>query len=186
MNYINAFLELKQLTENIWANKKLDNIYGFQFQPESKWRNGLSINEIIEFEKNMGFEFPEMIKDFYSVMNGIDKETINVFGGNGNPYSYTKLLYGSEDLELINVLIQHTYDENNIDRATMSRDHISRIFPVYGHCFILIDHPYHPIFSMNGKETLYLSNDLADFFYKTLAHRGELVKLKLMEYGWFI
>jgi hypothetical protein len=55
----------------------------------------------------MEFKFPEIIKDLYSVMNGIDK-----------------------------------------DRTAMSRNHISRIFPVYGHCFILIDHPYHPIFSM--------------------------------------
>jgi hypothetical protein len=187
MSYNNSFLELKQLTENIWTNKKLENIYGFQFQPESKWKDGLSKNEIIEFEKIIGFEFPEIIRDYYSVMNGIDKETVNVFGDSGIPYIYTKTLYAyPEDLELINNLTQQIYNENNMDRTAMSYNHISRIFPVYGHCFMLIDHPYHPIFSMNGKEIVYLSNDLADFFYKILAHRGEILKLKLMKYGWAI
>jgi hypothetical protein len=49
MKYINEFKKIKELTENYWNNVKVDkNIYGFQIQQKTKWKNGLSKNEIIE------------------------------------------------------------------------------------------------------------------------------------------
>jgi hypothetical protein len=185
MDYINTFLEIKQLTEDLWDKKNVDKIYGYQFQPKTKWKDGLSPNQINEFEKAMGFEFPEILKDYYSVMNGVDKENVNAFGDNGYSYAYSTRLYSYPgDIQIIDDLIQWIYDENRVDFNEEEHKNISRIFPVYAHYYILIDHPAHPILSMYGDEIVHISNSLTEFFYKVLAERGEGVKTKIIGYGW--
>jgi hypothetical protein len=91
MKYLKDFIRLKKCTENYWNNKSIqEEIYGFQIQKGTKWNNGLSEEQIIEFQNIMGFKFPEILKDYYTVMNGVDKNQINVFGNSGKPYSYSK------------------------------------------------------------------------------------------------
>jgi hypothetical protein len=117
MKCIDEFLKIKELTENYWNNIELENdIYGFQIQKRTKWKNGLSKNEIIEFENIMGFKFPEILEDYYTVMNGVDKEQINVYGNSGEPYSYSQNIYGyPNDIETIKKLTKWVYEENKIN-----------------------------------------------------------------------
>jgi hypothetical protein len=185
MQYINAFIEIKQLTEELWAGKNLAKIYGYQFQPKTKWKPGLSDGEITAFSKAMGFEFPEILRDYYSVMNGIDKESVNIYGDSGFAYTYSKMLYSyPEDIKLLEDLTQMIYDENYIEKDQMAGKNISRIFPVYTHCFMLIDHPIHPVFSMYGEEIMYYANNLVDMLYRELAKRSELRRFPKIGYGW--
>jgi hypothetical protein len=185
MQYIDAFTEIKQLSEELWDEKNLERIYGYQFQPKTKWKNGLSGGEINAFEKAMGFNFPEVLKDYYSVMNGIDKESVNVFRESGCAYTYSKMLYSyPEDIGLLEDLTQLIYDENYIEKDNMTGKNISRIFPVYAHYFILIDHPLHPVLSMYGQEIFYYSNSLVDMFYRELARRNDHRQFHGMGYGW--
>jgi hypothetical protein len=133
----------------------------------------------------MGFKFPEILRDYYSVMNGVDKENVNIFGDSGYSYAYSTRLYGyPEDIKTINDLTQWVYDENYIGGDEIKHKNVSRIFPVYAHCFVLIDHPSHPVLSMYGDEIIYFANNLIDFFYKALAQREKGVKISIMEYGW--
>jgi hypothetical protein len=185
MQYINAFIEIKQLSEELWDKKIPEGIYGYQFQPGTKWKNGLSGNEISAFEKAMGFDFPEVLRDYYSVMNGVDRESVNVFRESGCAYTYSKMLYGyPEDIRLLEDLTQLIYDENYIEKDSMKEKNISRIFPVYAHYFMLIDHPAHPILSMYGQEIFCYENNLVDMFYHKLAKRDEFRQLHGTGYGW--
>jgi hypothetical protein len=185
MQYINAFIEIKQLTEELWNKRNPAKMYGYQFQPKTKWKTGLSDSEIAAFEKAMGFEFPEILRDYYSVMNGVDKESINVYGDSGYAYAYSKMLYGyPEDVKLLEDLTQSIYDENYIEKDQMKKENISRIFPVYGHCFMLIDHPKHPVLLMNGEEVLHYGNNLIEMFYGELARRNKLGRFYGTGYGW--
>jgi hypothetical protein len=185
MQYINTFTEIKKLTEELWEKKTLAEIYGYQFQPKTKWKPGLSDGEIAAFEKAAGFEFPEILRDYYTVMNGIDKESVNIYGNNGYAYTYSKMLYSyPEDIKLLEDLTQMIYDENYIEKDHIGERNISRIFPVYTHCFLLIDHPAHPILSMYGEEIMYHSNNLADLLYGELAKRNELRRSLETGHGW--
>jgi hypothetical protein len=185
MQYVNAFIELKQLTEDLWDKKELEKVYGYQFQPKTKWKDGLSVNELAGFEMAMGWKFPEILRDYYTIINGVDKESVNIYGNSGLSPTCMKMLYGyPEDVNLIRELTEFIYDENYIDTGTMKGQNVSRIFPVYAHWFILIDHPGHPILSMNGEDILYYSDNLLDLFYRDLAQRREWSKNKTSEYGW--
>ena len=87
MKYIKDFIRIKKLTENHWGNIELNEmVYGFQTQKGTKWKTGLSEDQIAEFENIMGFEFPEILKDYYTVMNGVDNKQINLFGNSGQEY----------------------------------------------------------------------------------------------------
>jgi hypothetical protein len=117
-------------------------------------------------------------------MNGVDKESVNIFRDSGCAYTYSKMLYGyPEDLGLMEDLVQSICDENYIERDTMKEKNISRIFPVYGHYFILIDHPLHPVLSMYGQEIFFHSNNLPDMFYRELAGRNGSGRFR-GAYGW--
>jgi hypothetical protein len=185
MRYIDAFIEIKQLSEELWDKKNLERIYGYQFQPKTKWKDGLSGSEIDAFEKAVGFDFPEILRDYYSVMNGVDKESVNIFRNSGCAYTYSKMLYSyPDDLRLLEDLAQLIYDENYIEKEGIEKKNISRVFPVYAHYFVLIDHPMHPILSMYGQEIFYYSNNLVDTFYRELARRNEYRQFRGMGYGW--
>ena len=166
MKYIEDFVNIKEITENYWNSKSINKkVYGFQIQKGTKWNNGLSEQEIIEFQNIMGFEFPEILKDYYTVMNGVDKEQINVYGDSGEQYSYSKMLYGfPKDIQIMNDLIQWIYDENEINEAEMVNKNISRIFPIYAHRFMLIDTNEHSILSMYGNDIILFANNIIDLF----------------------
>jgi hypothetical protein len=175
MKYINEFNKIKELTENYWNNIQLDkNIFGFQIQPQTKWKNGLSKNEIMEFENIMGFKFPEILFDYYTVMNGVDKNQKNLYGGKCDP-KYSKELYSfPDDVNKIKNLIQWIYEENKINKNDMESTNISKIFPIYAHRFILIDHPQNPILSMYGDDIIVFANNIIHLFYIDLLKNNNI------------
>lgn len=80
---------LKEESEKSWENLEINKIiYGFQLQKGTKWLRGLTDEQIADYEKEVGFAFPEIYKMYLKCMNGTDKETINVYGESGEPYKY--------------------------------------------------------------------------------------------------
>jgi hypothetical protein len=108
MKYIKDFIKIKELTENYWDNIELNKkIYGFQIQKGTKWKKGLSENQINEFENTMGFKFPEILRDYYTIMNGVDKRQINIFGSSGCEHLYSQNIYSfPDDIQAIKNLIK--------------------------------------------------------------------------------
>ncbi|HET6993243.1 MAG TPA: SMI1/KNR4 family protein [Bacteroidia bacterium] len=157
------FEQIKLLSEKYWKQIKIDKtIFGFQIQPNSKWKKGLSETELREFEKAMGFDFPLPLRNFYLTMNGLDKQGINVYGDSGEPASYQPVFYSfPDDLDAIKEKINWIYKENKTDLAKLQKQKASRIFPVVSHRFMLIDEPGQPILSMYGKDIIYWKDNLS-------------------------
>jgi len=178
MKYIVEFTNIKEISEKYWENITINNkIYGYQIQKGTKWKKGLSINQLEEYQNIMGFEFPEILKDFYTIMNGIDKEQVNIYGNSGYKYSYSKEFYSfPDDIKNIKKIIKLIYNENNINEDEMIKNNISRIFPIFSHRFILIDHKEYPILSMNGKDIILYANNIIDLLYMDLNIKGINVK----------
>lgn len=169
-NSIAFFESLKQESEKYWSFKSLDHsIYGFQVQPFSKWKPGLDEQQLIEFEKTIGFEFPGDLKNFYRTMNGLDLPGINIHGGQPISNSFEYLFYSYPDqLSAIKSVVEWIYHENGIKEKELRPQGASRIFPIYGHRFMLIDHDAHPVLSMYGNDTLYWSENISKLLAKEI------------------
>jgi hypothetical protein len=72
--------EFRRITQSNWNSQTVRrDLYGFQFQPGTRWNHGLSDGALIEYQRAVGFEFPNDVKLFFLEMNGTDLPTINVY-----------------------------------------------------------------------------------------------------------
>ncbi len=152
---LDFFEAVKHLSEAYWAETEISKgLYGFQVQKGSTWRNGLTDSEIIDFEGEMGFKFPEPLRNFYKTMNGLDKKGINVFGNSGSTPTYSPIYYSfPNDIEIVKDKIAWIYEATDMNEGKLLQNGISKIFPVRGHRFVLIDKP-HQVLSMYGNDTI--------------------------------
>lgn len=179
------FAWLKQTSEKYWENIQINNkIYGFQIQPQTKWKPGLSDIEISKFESEMGFQFPIVLKLFYKNMNGTDKPAIDVYGQSGEKYAYSPIFYSyPDDLPIIKDYINWIYEEFKINEDYIKSNGISHIFPVYSHRFIMIEHEKNPVLSMYGNDVIFYAPSLRHLLYKDIfnepiAHKEKDVYVK--------
>lgn len=154
---------IKKLSNEYWENSEINTgVYGFQIQKDTKWRVGLSDNEINEFENELGYKFPTALRNFYATMNGLDKKGINVYGNSGEDYTYRPIYYSyPDDLEIIKESIQWVYEETNMTIEKLKKDGFSRIFPVCHHRFVLIDDPKQRVLSMYGNDIIPWADNLS-------------------------
>ncbi len=152
---LDFFEAIKDLSEAYWANSEINKgLYGFQIQNGTKWRKGLADNEINDFEGALGFKFPKPLRNFYKTMNGHDKKGINVFGNSGSTPIYSPTYYSfPDDIEIVKDKIAWIYEATDMNEDKLLQNGISRIFPVRGHRFVLIDKP-HQILSMHGNDII--------------------------------
>lgn len=162
-NTISYFQKIKNLSEKYWSvTQPNKNVYGFQIQENSIWNPGLSDVDLKKFQDTIGFTFPEPLKNFYKVMNGLSKPGINLCGNDGNTPIFGPIFYTyPRDVEEIKNLIRWIYDANMISENDLSQLNISRIFPICWHRFILIDVPGNPILSMYGNDIIFWADDLS-------------------------
>jgi SMI1 / KNR4 family (SUKH-1) len=101
--------ELKRATEAKWRHKSVDpTFYGFQFQPGTRWNEGLSDEKISEYEEVLKVRFPHDFKAFLREMNGTDQATLNVYGSCGEPYRESIGVYSyPRDIETVKAQIEH-------------------------------------------------------------------------------
>ncbi len=70
---------LKTKIEKRFSKQKLwDNCYGFQVQPGTCWKDGLSEKEIKAIEDLFGFRLPLAYKEMLGIMPGFDREMISI------------------------------------------------------------------------------------------------------------
>jgi len=156
---IEYFNEIKLLSEKYWSEREINpDIFGFQIQRQTKWKNGLSENELADFQEELNIEFPEELKNFYRTMNGLDKQGINVFGSNGTEPSFNPIYYSyPQDLKLIRESINWIYESNN---AKIENAKIPRIFPVTRHRFLILD-KNNQVLSMYGDDIIFWSDNIS-------------------------
>lgn len=162
-NTISFFQNIKHLSEQYWSTTQPNkNIYGFQIQENTTWKPGLSDIELLGFQENIGFSFPEPLRNFYKVMNGLSKPGINIYGDDGTMAAFRPVFYSyPQDIDRINESIKWIYNANLISESDLSSLNISRIFPICWHRFMLIDTPGNPILSMHGDDIIYWADDLS-------------------------
>ncbi len=159
---IDFFEKLKSESEKFWEVTDINRkIFGFQIQNGTKWNKGLSENELMEFQKDVKLEFPEELKNFYRIMNGLDKKGINVNGNNGEGISFKPIYYSYPiDLELIKENINWIYESNEVNIDLVEQNEIPKIFPIIGHRFLIIDENKQ-ILSMYGNDIIYWSENIS-------------------------
>lgn len=162
---VTFFEAFKHVSEQYWETVVLDpETYGYQIQPGSKWKKGLTNTELFTFEKEVGFSFPEPLKNFYRVMNGLDRPGIYIAD---NKIDYQPQFYSfPDDLDLLRNMINWIYDANSVNADGLLSSGISRIFPVYSHRFTLIDDPNHPVLSMHGDDIIYWADNISKLLSK--------------------
>ena len=160
---VSFFETIKKESEMFWADTSLNKgIYGFQIQQDSKWRQGLNDKELQEFENSIGFSFPTPLRNFYKIMNGLTKQGINYYGNDGTQPAFRSVFYSyPDDLKLIQDQIEWIYKATSVKKADLDSLKVSRIFPVYGNRFMLIDLPDKPILSMYGADIIYYAENLS-------------------------
>ena len=169
---------LKENSERYWQTVEINGgIYGFQIQKGTKWLPGLSEQEVAEYEKEMGFSFPEVYKLFLKHMNGTDIPTINIYGQSGEPYQYAFGYYSyPRDLSTVKEQIEWIYEEFGVTPEFIDKNRIPRIMPIVGHRFLVMDHcAGAPVLSMYGRDTIYYGRSLESFLIDDIFEGGRIM-----------
>jgi hypothetical protein len=136
--------ELKRTTEAKWSSLTIDpSIYGFQFQPSTRWMPGLSDEQIAAYEGILGVKLPDDFKTFLGAMNGTDLPTLNVYGSSGVPPRQSPGVYSyPRDLEVVKQLIevvQENRDDVVLDLSSQGF-HLpaqATLVPIFGHRYLV-------------------------------------------------
>ena len=94
----------------------------------------MSESEIRAYENKLQISVPEILKPFLRIVNGTNKDGINIYGGKEKP-SYTKVFYTYPlDLDLVKINIDRVYDCFGISLSELKKT-------IYLHCsqFFLTD-----------------------------------------------
>jgi hypothetical protein len=168
------FETVKRESEIYWATTDINKrLYGYQIQRSTKWKDGLTNNQIDDFEKNLNIKFPKGLRNLYKTMNGLDKPGINVYGSDGTEHTFSPVYYSyPDDIEVIKEKIEWILEANNLTSDKLNTDNIPKIFPVTGHRFVILD-DNNQILSMYGDDIIYwaesisklVANDIFDKIY---------------------
>jgi hypothetical protein len=152
MNYNTAFSEFitlfKHQSEKHFAELELDReAYGLQHQKGTKWRPGLTEQELLAFQRAVGFEFPEELLAFYRVMNGTDLPGVNIYGEEGLPYSYAPIYFSyPEHLPQIKQAIEERLVIKGLTMSKIKEKGIPFIFPINDFYFMIVDKQTNPVY----------------------------------------
>jgi SMI1/KNR4 family protein SUKH-1 len=136
--------EFRQNTEVKWRLKPVNpSIYGFQFQPGTRWNPGLPEERIADYEADLGVRFPRDFRTFLRAMNGTDLPTVNVYGRCGEPHRKSVGVYSyPRDIELVRERIEHirsSQPEITADLADQAFELPleANLVPVFAHRYIV-------------------------------------------------
>jgi hypothetical protein len=153
-NSIECFKFLKSKSEKHWEHVTLELCWGYQIQEGSKWREGLTENELNDFQQQIGFEFPEPLKNFYRVMNGLDKPGLNNCSGEEEIDYRTTFYSYPDDVEIIKATIDSVLRANSVTPEMYNNGNVSKVFPYYGHRFLILNQDQ-MVLSMHGSDIIF-------------------------------
>ena len=174
------FTWLKAESEKLWGEKEIDGgMYGFQFQKGTKWLDGLTDDEIAEYEHEIGFKFPEIYKIYLRNMNGTDKQAINVYGESGEPYQHMVGFYSyPRDLEIVKDRINWILESFNITSDDLEQKEIPHIMPILFHRFLVMDRcDRNPVLSMYGEDVILYASSLRNLVLYDIFHEWDSKKV---------
>ncbi|OQP44254.1 hypothetical protein A4H97_33415 [Niastella yeongjuensis] len=173
-NSIDSFKRIKQESEKLWEKVELEECWGFQIQEGSKWKKGLTEEELLDFERQLGFRFPDSLKNFLRTMNGLDRPGIN-HTGNDEDTEYGPTFYSyPEDIEKIKGQIEWVLEDNKVSELDLLSGKVPYVFPYLGHRCLVCDKNQN-VLSMHGNDIIYwgvnlsqgIAHDIWGFWQKT-------------------
>ncbi|HVY75243.1 MAG TPA: SMI1/KNR4 family protein [Puia sp.] len=147
-------------SEKYWEQIELEVCWGFQIQPGIKWKEGLSEQQLNDFQKKLRLQFPESLKNFYKMMNGLDKPGLNN-NGNEKDVEFSPTFYSyPDDIEKMKSKIQWILEDNAVTNEAIRELNIPSIVPYYAHRFLIIDKE-ELVLSMYGSDIIFWADNLS-------------------------
>ena len=136
--------KFKRASEAKWSEKSISpELYGFQFQQGTRWNEGLSDEQIAEYEGVLRIRFPHDLRTFLREMNGTDLATLNIYGSCGEPYRESVGVYSyPRDIGIVERRIEDT----RIHRVEIASDLAeqgfelppeAKLVPIFSHRFVV-------------------------------------------------
>lgn len=141
----------KDKSETHFATLALDtDAYGLQHQNGTKWRAGLTEAELVQFQEELGFDFPEELKEFYRAMNATDLPGVNIYGDRGDAYYKAPMYFSYPDhLSTIKQLIGERLKIAGLSAERINAEGIPNIFPISEYYYMVIDGKANPIYYLS-------------------------------------
>ena len=164
--------DFKNQTELKWQTSITNmGLLGYQIQPETKWNKGLSDLEILSFEQTLGFNLPVDYKEMLKVVNGFDRECIDVHGNDGRAYSYYRNCYEyPDDLNFTKWLLEDVIEnrqsvDDALSEVGFNPAEVIGFIPIYGHRAITAFHnpKISPVISIVGSDVIIYNLDLINY-----------------------
>jgi hypothetical protein len=164
--------EFRQATESTWKNAIVHpDIFGFQFQPGTRWNPGLSAAQIAGYEMALESRFPLDFKTFLEAMNGTDLPTINVYASGGEPHQHSTGVYSyPRDLAVVKERIEMA-EERRVEIVAALADQgfdllgQARLVPIFGHRYVVCeaDPERCVVLSVHGTDAIVYGNSLQEY-----------------------
>lgn len=174
----NDFLDdFRLATETRWHSEDINPaLYGFQFQPGTRWNPGLQESAIIEYQKLLGLRFPYDFQSFIGKMNGTDLPTVNVYSSAGHPTAYSVGVFSHpRDIDIVRQRIQVIHrnrPEIAMDLADQGFDLAPEagLMPIFSHRYIVCssDHESSAVLSIvtDDVDAIVYANSLREYLEK--------------------
>lgn len=167
--------ELKRRTESHWKDLQLNqHVYGFQFQPGTKWNPGLPEDRIKEYEVALNVRFPRDFMAFLRSMNGTDLPTLNIFGSSGEPPQQSPGVYSyPRDLEIVQQRIRTIHEDRNETRDALAEQGFdlsanAGLVPIYSHRYVVCESNLNTsaVLSIHGIDAIVYGDSLQEYLAK--------------------
>lgn len=167
---------LKVKSEKLWATRQSYS----RIPLSTKWLPGLTDNQIINYEKEMGFTFPEVYKMYLRNMNGTEKYVHTWWeesSGWSAEYGYSA---GSRKREDIDSFYSYSRDAKYLKEKfgwifkqnELDREGIPHLIPIVSHRFLVIDRcEINPVLSIY-EDVLPYADSLENFLLNDIFFKG--------------
>jgi hypothetical protein len=141
---IEFYTRFKQASEEKWKSVCLQpNIWGFQIQAGTRWNPGLSEEECVQYEVEVGFRFPSEVREFLQQMNGTNLLALDIRGSSGEEHRSGPAFYSfPRDLLLVTNRIGSAWTNPTQLRHTLSEEGFqlgeqAKLLPIYAHRYVV-------------------------------------------------
>ncbi|QCE40218.1 SMI1/KNR4 family protein [Psychroserpens sp. NJDZ02] len=182
---IESFELIKKLSEEKWKNiEHLSSECGGKRIKGLKWKKGLTKLEIISFENQLGYKFPQALKNFYKVMNGL--AIVNENFSEDEEYPFYQDLYRSfpEDIETIKRNANLEFESYNVSIDDINSKKAPIIFNYCGNRYLILDESKQ-VLSIRG-DSIFFGLNLSKGLSKDIFNNFMDTKVEdLLKYKWW-